>query len=47
MLFRLRDIENILVVAKGERGGSGMDWELGVSRSITNTFRMDKQGPTA
>ena len=26
------DVENRLVVAKGERGGSGMDWEFGVSR---------------
>ena len=26
------DIENRLVVAKGERGRSGMDWELGVSK---------------
>ena len=29
---RLTDIENRLVVAKGERGGSGMDWEFGVSK---------------
>ena len=26
------DIENRLVVAKGERGGEGMDWEFGISR---------------
>ena len=26
------DIENRLVVAKGERVGGGMDWEIGVSR---------------
>ena len=26
------DTENRLVVAQGERGGSGMDWEFGVSR---------------
>ena len=29
---RLTDIENRCVVAKEDRGGSGMDWELGVSR---------------
>ena len=29
---RLTDIENRLVVAKGNREGSGMDWEFGVSR---------------
>ena len=29
---RHTDIENRLVVAKGERGRSGMDWEFGVSR---------------
>ena len=29
---RLTDIENRLVVAKGEEGGSGMDWEFAVSR---------------
>ena len=29
---RLVDIENRLVVAKGERGGRGMDWEFGVGR---------------
>ena len=29
---RLTDIENRLVVAKGEGGGGGMDWEFGVSR---------------
>ena len=27
----LTDIENIPVVAKGEGGGIGMDWEFGVS----------------
>ena len=26
------DIENRLVVAKGEEGGSGMDWAFGVGR---------------
>ena len=26
------DIENRFVVAKGEEGGSGMDWEFAVSR---------------
>ena len=26
------DIENILVVAKGEGTGGGMEWEVGVSR---------------
>ena len=30
---RLTDIENRLVVAKGELGGGGMDWEFGISRS--------------
>jgi len=29
---RFTDIENRLVVASGEGGGSGMDWEFGVSR---------------
>ena len=31
---KLMDMENRLVVAKGEKesGGSGMDWEFGVSR---------------
>ena len=29
---RLTDIENRLVVAKGEGRGSGMDWEFGVNR---------------
>ena len=29
---RLIDMENRLVVAKWAGGGSGMDWELGVSR---------------
>ena len=29
---RLRCIENRFVVAKGEEGDSGMDWEFGVSR---------------
>ena len=29
---RLADIENRLVVAKGEGGGEGMEWEFGVSR---------------
>ena len=39
---RLIDIENRLVVTKGERGGSGMDREFGVSRCKL-TFRMDGQ----
>ena len=29
---KMMDLENRLVVAKGEKGGSGMDWELGVNR---------------
>ena len=29
---RLADIENRPVVAKGEGGGSRIDWEFGVSR---------------
>ena len=29
---RLIDIENRFMVAKGEGGKSGMDWEFGVSR---------------
>ena len=29
---RLTDIENRLVIAKGEEGGRGMDWEFRVSR---------------
>ena len=29
---RLTDIENRLVVVKGEEGGSGMDKEFGISR---------------
>ena len=29
---RFTDIENRLAVAKGERGGNGMDWEFQVSR---------------
>ena len=29
---RLTDIENRLVVAKGEAGGRGMEWEFGISR---------------
>ena len=29
---RLTDVENKLVVVKGERGGSGRDGEFGVSR---------------
>lgn len=28
----LRDIENSLVVAKGEGGGRGMEWEFGINR---------------
>ena len=29
---RLTDVENRLVLAKGEGGSSGMDWEFAVSR---------------
>ena len=29
---RLMDIENRLVVAKGEGAGRGMEWEVGISR---------------
>ena len=29
---KIMDMENRLVVAKGEGGGSGMDWEFGVNR---------------
>ena len=29
---RLTDIENRFVVANGEEGRSGMDWELGICR---------------
>ena len=29
---KLMDLENRLVVAKEKREGSGMDWELGVSK---------------
>ena len=29
---KLMDLENRLVIAKGERGGSGMDWESRVNR---------------
>ena len=29
---KIMDLENRLVVAKGEGGGSGMDWELGINR---------------
>ena len=29
---QLTDIENSLVVAKGEGEGSGMDWEFGINR---------------
>ena len=42
---RLTDTENRPVVAKGERGGSGMDREFGISRCnlLNINFRMDKQ----
>ena len=30
---KIVDLQNRLVVAKGEEGGSGMDGEFGVSRS--------------
>ena len=39
---RLTDTEKTLVVSKGERGESGMDWELGVSR-YKLLLRMNKQ----
>jgi len=29
---KLMDLKNRLVVDKGERGGSGVDWESGVNR---------------
>ena len=29
---KIMDMEKRLVIAKGERGGSGMDWEFGVNR---------------
>ena len=29
---RLIDIDSRLMVAKGEEGGGGMDWEFGISR---------------
>ena len=29
---KIMDLENRLVLAKGEVGGSGMDWEFGVNR---------------
>ena len=29
---KIMDLENRLVVAKGEGKGGGMDWELGVNR---------------
>jgi len=30
--WKLCDIENRLVIAEGESGGGGMDWEFGISR---------------
>jgi len=40
------DIENNLVVAKGERSGERLDWKFGVSRCKL-LFRFDEeQGPT-
>ena len=36
------DMENRLVVGKGEEGGRRVDWEVGVNRCKL-TFRMDKQ----
>ena len=30
--FFSRDIENSLMVAKGEENGRGLDWEFGISR---------------
>ena len=45
------DIENRLVVAKGEGDGGGLDWEFGISRCFafytSVMYRMGKQqGPT-
>ena len=43
---RLTDLENRLVVAKGEGAGSGMDGSLGVIAHANITLRMDEQcGP--
>ena len=40
------DIENNLMVAKGEGSGEGLDWKFGVRRCKL-LFRFDKQkGPT-
>ena len=36
---RLTDMENRTVVAKGEEGGSGVDWEFGVHRC--NLFHLE------
>ena len=48
---RLTDIENRLLVAKGERSGGGMDWEFGISRCrlayigwINNKLLLDSTG---
>ena len=43
---RLTDIENRLVVAKGEGCGRGMDWEFGVSRcKLLHIEWMDNKVP--
>ena len=42
---RLTDVQDRLVVAKGERGWWGEDWKLGTSRRKP-VYEMDKQGPT-
>ena len=41
---KLMDLENRLVVAKGERERSGMDWECGINRcKLFIAFGVDKQ----
>ena len=40
---RLTDIENRLMVAKGEVGGRRIDWEFGVRICKLLTFRVDKK----
>ena len=35
--------ENRLVVAKGEVGGEGKDWEFGISRCKLLFIKLDKQ----
>ena len=44
-ITRQKQTQNRLVVAKGDGGGGGMDWEFGVHRCKL-IYRMDKQqGP--